>query len=60
MRWGIINEQDRDALAFVSMEGHVLGFDTMVQAEDFAVELDEPGEWKAAPIPAGIPIVMIT
>jgi hypothetical protein len=31
-----------------------------VQAEDFADELDEPGEWKAAPIPAGIPIVMIT
>jgi hypothetical protein len=60
MTWGIINEQDKDALAFLSMDRMALGFDSKVQAEDFADDLDEPGEWAACPIPPGIPVVMVT
>lgn len=58
MTWGVCDKRDPEL--FVSIEGAALGFDSRVQAEDFADDLDEEGEWDVARLPDGIPVVMMT
>ena len=40
-----IGQRDGEDVLLLTMEGHVLAFDSRVQAEDFSDDLDEPGEW---------------
>jgi hypothetical protein len=58
MKWGVHDKRDPET--FVGMDGQVLGFDTRVQAEDFADDMEEEGEWDAALLPDGVNVVMMT